>query len=111
MLVVNLKKGQRHDIYIGRSTQSKLHYGNPFHIGPDGTRNDVVDKYELWLRGCAYTELEQERRAWILGTLHVLSGKRLGCYCAPERCHGEVLIKLWRERQEVKHEEFIECSR
>ena len=111
MQVVNLKKGQRHDIYIGRSTQGKLHYGNPFHIGPDGTREEVVHKYELWLRGCAFTELEQERRSWIIGTLHVLEGKRLGCYCAPSLCHGDVLIKLVNERKAVKHEEFIECSR
>lgn len=104
MLVVNLNTGPRHDIYIGRAKGQRLHYGNPFVIGPHGTREDVINKYELWLRGCAFVELEQERRHWILNTLHILEGKKLGCYCAPLACHGDVLIKLWNER---RHEPVV----
>lgn len=97
MIIVNLKK-ERADIYIGRSNNSHLHYGNPFAVGPHGTQKEVVDKYELWLRGCAYTDLEQERRHWILGTLHILNGKKLGLYGDPQTSHGIVLIKLAQER-------------
>lgn len=36
-----------HDIYIGRPSK----WGNPFIIGRDGTREEVVAKYEAWLTG------------------------------------------------------------
>lgn len=97
MIIVNLKK-EKCDLYIGRSQKSNVHFGNPFVVGPHGTRKEVVDKYELWLRGCAYTDLEQDRRHWIIGCLHILEGKRLGDYCEPELSHGNVLIKLFNER-------------
>jgi len=34
-------------IYIGRGSR----WGNPFRIGPDANRADVVAKHEAWLRG------------------------------------------------------------
>lgn len=98
--IVNIRK-EKCDLYIGRSRQSHLHFGNPFHIGPNGTREEVINNYELWLRGCAFTELEQPRRRWILGVLHNIEGKKLGCYCAPLPCHGNVLIKLLEEYKQL----------
>ena len=28
-----------------------------------------------------------------------LEGKELGCWCKPSPCHGDILIKLFKERQ------------
>lgn len=98
--IVNIRN-ERCDLYIGRSLRSHLHYGNPFTIGTHGTREEVINKFELWLRGVDFKRLEQERRRWILGTLHNLEGKRLGCYCAPNACHGDVYVTLISEMKEV----------
>ena len=42
-------------------------------------------------------EVHVRRRPDLLAALPELAGKRLGCYCKPEACHGDVLVKLLRE--------------
>lgn len=72
------------DIYIGRPSK----WGNPFKIGKDGTRDEVIDKYEQWIK----------TQPNLMKALEELKGKTLGCWCAPTlRCHGEVLRKLYNE--------------
>jgi len=70
----------RFDVYIGRPSK----WGNPFEIGRDGTREQVIAKYEKWLA-------EQPH---LLAALGELRGKVLGCWCAPLACHGEVLARI-----------------
>jgi hypothetical protein len=64
-------------VYIGRPSK----WGNPFVIGRDGDREQVVAKYRAWLA-------EQPD---LLLQLHELIGKDLVCWCAPKPCHGHVL--------------------
>ena len=78
-LVVHCKRAA-HDVYIGRPSKR----GNPFVIGRDGTRDDVIARYEVWL-------LEQPE---LVDALPELTGKTLGCWCAPRACHGDVLARL-----------------
>jgi hypothetical protein len=68
-------------VYIGRPGP----WGNPFKIGPDGTRLEVIEKYRVWLRG----QPDLVARARV-----ELRGKMLGCWCAPQRCHGDVLADV-----------------
>lgn len=75
-------------IYIGRPGP----YGNPFKIGEihNGIRLNrimVLDCYEDWL---LWSDQGQEvlKRA-----KKELIGKNLICWCVPEACHGEILIK------------------
>ena len=42
--VVHCKK-EPYDIYIGRPSK----WGNPFSIGKDGTREEVIEKYREWI--------------------------------------------------------------
>lgn len=49
-------------------------------------RDQIVDDYETYAR-TQFTPNE----------LRELKGKVLGCWCTPQRCHGDVLIKLYRE--------------
>jgi hypothetical protein len=79
LLVVN-RRISAFDVYIGRGSK----WGNPFRIGKDGTRADVIRKYEAWLQ-------EQPE---LLAALHELRGKTLGCFCAPKPCHGDILARL-----------------
>lgn len=73
-------KPERYDVYIGRPGP----WGNPFVIGRDGDRAEVIRKYEAWLL----------RQPQLLARLGELRGKVLGCYCAPLACHGDVLARL-----------------
>ena len=70
-------------IYIGRGTI----WGNQWEIGPDGTRDEVCDKFETQVKK-AYESNSVARDA--LANLH---GKPLVCSCYPKRCHGESLVK------------------
>lgn len=86
MKVVNIRKA-RYDVYIGRPSK----WGNPFEIGIDGNREEVIQKYEAWIR----------TQPKLMLSLHELKGKILGCHCKPKACHGDVLIKLVKEQFET----------
>ena len=73
-------KREKYDVYVGRPSK----WGNPFAIGRDGTREEVVAKYKDWLM----------TQPALLAALHQLKGKKLGCWCAPRACHGDVLAGL-----------------
>lgn len=77
--VVHCKR-EKADVYIGRPSK----WGNPFQIGVDGTREEVIEKYRYWL----------ECRPELIAALPELRGKILGCWCAPRACHGDVLAEL-----------------
>lgn len=83
--VVNIKAGEAFDVFIGRPSK----WGNPFIVGVhgesrDGTRKDCIRKYRERLMS----------KPELLADLHELRGNRLGCYCAPAACHGDVLAEL-----------------
>lgn len=77
--VVHCKK-EPYDVYIGRPSK----WGNPFTIGKDGTREEVIKKYREWI-------LTQEH---LLNSLHELKGKTIACWCSPQACHGDILKEL-----------------
>jgi hypothetical protein len=72
-------KRASYDVYIGRPSK----WGNPFSIGKDGTREEVIGKYRDYLI----------HHPTLYGELSTLKGKVLGCWCAPLPCHGDVLIE------------------
>ena len=59
-------------------------WGNPFQIGRDGTREEVIAKYRNWIK-------EQPQ---LITCIKELKGKTLGCWCKPKACHGDVLAEL-----------------
>jgi hypothetical protein len=70
---------EENDVYIGRPSK----WGNPFVIGIDGNRNEVIAKYRQYIHESG---LEHDVKE--------LKGKNLVCYCAPKKCHGDLLLKL-----------------
>lgn len=88
MSVVHCQRSDS-DVYIGRGrdpgSAETGRWGNPFRVGSDGTREEVIACYRRWL----WEEIKAERID--LAELAALHGKRLGCWCAPEPCHGRVL--------------------
>jgi len=91
-----------YDIYIGRIRGSNTHYGNPFIIGRDGSRETVITKCRNWLAGVAYAHIQPKRRKWILENLYALKGKRLGCpgNCKPGDCHGDIYVELLKKEED-----------
>lgn len=80
--VVNKYKDP-YDIYIGRGSV----WGNPFHITADITREMVIDKYRQYL----WNKIRQG--GITIDQLINLDGKVLGCFCKPQACHGDVIVK------------------
>lgn len=64
---------------------------NPYKIGKDGTREEVLWKYEHW-----YIR-PQLGNPGAKEAILDLRGKILGCWCAPEPCHGDILLRLIEE--------------
>lgn len=81
--VVNIKNTKA-DVYIGRGSK----WGNPFKMDKNNSREDVIERYEKWIRG----------KPNLLKDLPELIGKKLGCFCAPKACHGDILKKLLIEQ-------------
>ena len=68
-------------VFVGRPTK----WGNPFKIGQDGTRDEVIAKYREML--AVDPGLVQDAR-------RELRGKNLVCWCAPLPCHADILLEV-----------------
>lgn len=68
-------------VYVGRPSK----WGNPFVVGADGTREQVIQKYRQMLNSNPdlLWEVKQE-----------LHSKNLVCWCAPLPCHADVLLEI-----------------
>ena len=72
-------------VYVGRPT----YFGNPFVIGRDGTRAEVIEKYRHWVQTSSHPDATHVR-----AVIHTLRGKDLVCWCAPAPCHADILLEL-----------------
>lgn len=101
--VINIKYGEPYDIYIGREMKRGRYalecspWHNTFKVGEDGTLEEVLKKYERYLR---------EERPDLMARLPELEGKTLACWCAPKGgltkddplvCHGQIPLRLLDE--------------
>lgn len=103
MSVHNLSREpmRRGDAYVGRNPPPRWarlippgsdgadgYFGNPYVIGADGDREQVIAKFEEHVREGIETDPEFRDR------VRALEGKRLFCWCAPAACHGDVLERI-----------------
>ena len=82
-------------IYIGNKRMTHINkkrypkqdsiWANPFKTGKDGTRQEVLEKYRDYI----IKKVEQNEL-----DLNQLRGKVLGCWCKPNKCHGDILNEL-----------------
>lgn len=83
--VVNLRHDE-YDVYIGRAGRGESGYfGNPFWEGPREL-NIAAFKEDFYRR--VWTDADFAQRVLDL------RGKRLGCFCKPLPCHGDI-IAAW----------------
>jgi hypothetical protein len=83
-------------VYVGRPSK----WGNPYVIGRDGDRDEVIDKFRVWAWSLNNSE-------WRASVRRELKGKTLECYCHPLPCHAQVLIEIAEEDYEYSYSE--EC--
>ena len=75
--------------YVAGAVASK--WGNPFKAkkANKNSLNKCLRRYEDHIR----------RNPDLFNAVMELEGKELGCWCKPSPCHGDILIKLFKERQ------------
>ena len=84
-------------VYIGRPGK----WGNPFPMHSELDRDKVCDDYNIWIHAPEQTNLLDQAKK-------ELKGKSLICYCAPLKCHGDILLKLSNnEEPMINHEDKI----
>jgi len=62
-------------------------FGNPFFIGKDGTREEVIEKYKKYFYKRIKTDVKFKE------SVLRLAGKTLICWCTPLPCHGDIIIE------------------
>lgn len=99
MQVVKIKRKngliiQDCDVYIGRACfmggwkLPKSKWANPYTIADCGSAEVAIAKYREYI-------VKNPELMASLGELH----GRLGCWCHPGPCHGDVLVELVRENE------------
>jgi len=97
MRVVNKYK-EKYTHYIGRGSR----FGNPFMIGKDGNREEVILLYEEYIRKLIEEKIEGKNNPKLPNAIYDLPEDAiLGCYCKPKNCHGDIIIKIWKEAHNV----------
>ncbi len=81
---------EKYDVYIGRTKNNEPgEWGNPWIIGPDGTREEVIEKYRQNFQ-------EKVKNQEFVEKVLKLKNKTLGCFCKTKDrpntpCHGDVI--------------------
>ena len=98
--VINIKKEAQYQRlrstsdyeYIGRGS----YWGNPYSMYEEGAdRDEVIRKFRYDFEHDKFPNIEKEK-------VYLLAGKRLGCFCKPAACHGDVLadyLNSWDDGQ------------
>lgn len=98
----NVYIGRRHIVLIyvnGNSISypiSNSLWCNPFKVDENyvgHNRQEVIESYETYIR----KKIDHEPEIY---NLESLKFKRLGCWCKPLDCHGDILVKLIEETDE-----------
>lgn len=71
-------------IYVGRPTK----WGNPVHLDNEYDREEVLLDYEKWL---------MKQPELVKAVKEELKGHHLVCWCAPKRCHADILLRVANE--------------
>ena len=99
--VVNIKtvdfdENNPDHVYIGRKNKNyevaESKWANPFKVGDDGTRDEVIKAYREWIK----------HQPELMNALEELRGKILFCWCCPAACHGDVLVEMLEGNTELK---------
>lgn len=100
-LVVNRHHTEDFDVYVGRPSE----WGNPYSHFKTGytsvvpTREQAIQEYRGWLKRRINSEPD------MIDKLAALYGKRLACWCAPQPCHAEILVRAAAWAHNLKYDD------
>jgi Domain of unknown function (DUF4326)/YspA, cpYpsA-related SLOG family len=61
-------------------------FGNPYEIGKDGTREQVIERFKLW-----FAHLLKDKK--FVNELEKLRDRKVGCFCKKEEsCHVDIIV-------------------
>ena len=63
-------------------------FANPYKVGKDGNREEVIIKYKDYI----LEKIKNDSK--LKEELLNLKGKNLGCWCNPLSCHADVLLEI-----------------
>jgi hypothetical protein len=91
--------GNTLSVYIGRKNEgrglSKSPLANPYRIGKDGDRDEVIRKYTSWLYKQTQSDTPARRELSRLARERKAGRDvRLLCFCSPKKCHGDVIREV-----------------
>lgn len=96
--LVNVERHGKEDVtMIDRSTR----FGNKFVLEEDGgtyTREESVEKYREWFKNKIRKDPDFRK------AVDDLEGEKLGCWCKPKPCHGDVILEYLRGQMEIKRQ-------
>jgi hypothetical protein len=84
----NLYIGRKGIVFINKERYPKVDsfWANPYKIGKDGDRNEVIEKYKIYITNKLSENPDKINE--------LKNAKFLGCWCAPDPCHGDFLLTL-----------------
>jgi hypothetical protein len=111
MDIINVKKAELNKRGINDFTEwsknpESLYIGRNMEVYVAGTKGSVwanpfpVKKYGLDQCLVLYEEMVRTTDLW--NKLETLENKELGCWCKPDKCHVDILIKLLNEKTNKK---------
>jgi hypothetical protein len=69
-------------------------WGNPFSIGSDGSREEVLAKYREWFDRMLQSP---QKDVFMEALAKLAEAPALVCCCKPQDCHGDILIEKMQE--------------
>lgn len=91
--VVNLHK-EEYDVYIGRPGKGKIgDFGNPFN---SSDRESNINNFRKYFYQRISSDLEFKRK------ILQLKNKKLGCFCSPKPCHGQIIADYLNNLKPIK---------
>lgn len=82
---------ENEDVYIGRGSI----WGNPFVLHHESDRELVISQYRRYLWDCIKTGKLKRK------DFENLEGKKLGCFCKPKKCHGDIIVNVCKNLDKV----------
>ena len=67
-------------------------FGNPFIIGKDGDRDEVVEKFKTYFLDKVANDPTYRQALFELYE----SGDDIYCCCSPQRCHGDYIVNFYK---------------
>jgi len=89
--------------YVGRAVRRRAGspLGNPYRIGSDGSRAEVIEHYRQWVTDWADNALPSpmhDELDRLVALYRARGALTLLCWCSPAPCHADVLAEVIQAR-------------